>query len=186
MTADQHTPAYLALGAALLLFPAVASDFFPTQTGGYSLIYGMLGLSLMILPGYGGMVSLAQITVAGVAAYVIAISGENTTGVLGFGWVWWIVTPLAITIAAITSALIGWIAVRTEGIYTIMITLAVATAITYFTQQNVELFNGHSGFAGLDAPVVRGGSTGAMRCRASRAQTGRTGRRDSSGWPVVR
>lgn len=153
---DQQIPAYLALGATLLLFPAFASDFFLTQIGGYSLIYGMLALSLMILAGYGGMVSLAQITVAGAAGYVIAIFGQNTTGVLGFGWVWWVVVPLAIAVGAVTSALIGWISVRTEGIYTIMITLAIATATYYFTQQNVELFNGHSGFAGLNAPVFWG------------------------------
>ena len=113
---DQQIPAYLALGATLLLFPAFASDFFLTQIGGYSLIYGMLALSLMILAGYGGMVSLAQITVAGAAGYVIAIFGQNTTGVLGFGWVWWVVVPLAIAVGAVTSALIGWISVRTEGI----------------------------------------------------------------------
>ena len=129
---------------ALLLFPPVASDFFLTQIGAYSLIWGMLALSLMVLAGYGGMVSLAQITVAGVAGYAVAIFGENSSGLMGFGWPWWVVVPLAVALAAVASALIGWIAVRTEGIYTIMITLAIATAAYYFTQQNAELFNGHS------------------------------------------
>jgi branched-chain amino acid transport system permease protein len=152
---DAH-PAYIVLAAVLLLFPAVASDFFLTQIGGYSLIYGMLALSLMLLAGYGGMVSLAQITVAGAAGYVVAIFGSNQTGVMGFGWPWWVVTPLAVAVAAVVSALIGWISVRTEGIYTIMITLAIATATFYFTQQNAELFNGHSGFSGLRAPEFWG------------------------------
>lgn len=146
-------PAYAALGLALLLFPAIASDFFLTQIGGYSLIWGMLALSLMVLAGYGGMVSLAQITVAGVAGYGVAIFGSNATGIVGFGWPWWVVVPVAVALAAGASALIGWVAVRTEGIYTIMITLAIATATYYFTQQNAELFNGHSGFSGLRAPV---------------------------------
>ncbi len=149
---NNTTAAYIFLGAALLVFPMLASDFFLTQIGGYSLIYGMLGLSLMWLAGYGGMVSLAQITVAGAAGYTVAIFGSNQTGVMGFGWPWWVVTPFAIAVAAVVSALIGWISVRTEGIYTIMITLAIATATFYFTQQNVEIFNGHSGFSGLKAP----------------------------------
>jgi branched-chain amino acid transport system permease protein len=144
------------LGLALLLFPAVASDFFLTQIGAYSLIYGMIALSLMLLAGYGGMVSLAQITVAGFAGYAVAIFGVNATGIMGFAWPWWVVAPVAIALAAAASALIGWISVRTEGIYTIMITLAIATATYYFTQQNVELFNGHSGFSGLRAPVFWG------------------------------
>ncbi len=134
----------------------MASDFFLTQIGGYSLIYGMLGLSLMLLAGYGGMCQLAQITVAGIAGYMVAIFGANQTGGLGFGWPWWVVAPLSIAVAAIVSALIGWISVRTEGIYTIMITLAIATATYYFTQQNVEIFNGHSGFSGINAAGVLG------------------------------
>lgn len=153
---SETNPAYFFLAALLLLFPAMASDFFLTQIGGYSLIYGMLALSLMWLAGYGGMVSLAQITVAGVAGYVVAIFGSNQTGVMGFGWPWWVVTPLAVAVASVVSALIGWVSVRTEGIYTIMITLAIATATFYFTQQNAELFNGHSGFSGLNAPVFWG------------------------------
>ncbi|MDQ0313638.1 branched-chain amino acid ABC transporter permease [Amorphus orientalis] len=147
---------HLALGALLLLYPAIASDFFLTQIGGFSLLMGLLGLSLMLLAGYGGMVSLAQITIAGVAAYSVAIFGENNTGVLGLGWPWWLTVPLAVGLAGIVSALIGAISVRTEGIYTIMITLAIATGFYYFTNQNYAIFNGHSGFAGIKAPVFWG------------------------------
>lgn len=147
---------HLVLAVLLLLYPAVASNFFLTQIGGFSLIMGLLGLSLMMLAGYGGMVSLAQITVAGVAAYCIAIFGENNTSVLGFGWPWWLTVPLAVGLAALVSALIGAISVRTEGIYTIMITLAIATGFYYFTNQNYAIFNGHSGFAGIKAPVFWG------------------------------
>ncbi len=142
---DRVGVAHLLLAAFLLVYPAMASDFFLTQIGGYSLVLGMIALSLMLLAGYGGMVSLAQITVAGAAGYVVAILGENNSGVYGFGWPWWIYGPLAIIIASASSALIGWIAVRTEGIYTIMITLAVATACFYFAQQNYALFNGFPG-----------------------------------------
>ena len=127
---------HIILAVALVLYPLVASDFFLTQIGGYSLIFGMLGLSLMLLAGYGGMVSLAQITVAGIAAYAIAILGNNNSSILGFGWPWWLAVPFAVLAAALASALIGWISVRPEGLYTIMITLAIATATYYFAQQN--------------------------------------------------
>lgn len=147
---------HILLAVALLIFPFVASGFFVTQIGAYSLIFGMLGLSLMWLAGYGGMVSLAQITIAGVAGYTIAIFGENNADVHGFGWPWWVLVPFAVLLAALASALVGWISVRTSGIYTIMITLAVATAMFYFTQQNYVLFNGFPGFAGVRAPTVFG------------------------------
>lgn len=148
--------AHLVLAAALVLYPAVASDFFLTQIGGYSLILGMIALSLMLLAGYGGMVSLAQLSVAGMAGYAVAIFGFNNSGVHGFGWPWWIVVPFAVAIAGIVSALIGAISARTEGIYTIMITLAIATAMFYFTQQNYALFNGFPGFNGIRAPEFWG------------------------------
>jgi branched-chain amino acid transport system permease protein len=94
--------------------------------------------------------------VAGFAGYGLAIFGENNTHVLGLGWPWWIGVPFVVLLAALGSALIGWISVRTEGIYTIMITLAIATAFYYFANQNYAIFNGHSGFAGLRAPVIGG------------------------------
>jgi branched-chain amino acid transport system permease protein len=153
---DKIGAGHVILGTALLLYPLVASDFFLTQIAGYSMIFGVLSLSLMLLAGYGGMLSLAQITVAGIAAYAVAILGSNNSSVLGFGWPWWIVVPFAVAAAAMSSALIGWISVRTEGIYTLMITLAIATATFYFAQQNYAIFNGHSGYAGIHAPVFWG------------------------------
>jgi branched-chain amino acid transport system permease protein len=149
-------PVHIALATALILYPAIASEFFLTQIGAYSLIWGMLSLSLMLLAGYGGMVSLAQITSAGIAAYAVAIFGTNNIHIYGFGWPWWVLMPFAVLLAATTSAIIGSISVRTEGIYTIMITLAIAAAFFYFAQQNYALFNGHSGFAGIPAPQVAG------------------------------
>ena len=116
----------------------------------------MIALSLMVLAGYGGMVSMAQLTVAGVAGYAVAILGPNGTGVLGLNWPWEIYVPAAILIAGVVSALIGAISVRTAGIYTIMITLATGTAFFYLAQQNYSLFNGHSGFRGVAPPDVFG------------------------------
>jgi branched-chain amino acid transport system permease protein len=154
--AARFGPAQIALAVALLLYPAVASEFFVAQIGAYSLIWGLLALSMMLLAGYGGMVSLAQITAAGVAAYAVAIFGTNNMNIHGFGWPWWVLVPFAVLLAATVSALIGVISVRTEGIYTIMITLAIAAAFFYFAQQNYTLFNGHSGYAGIPTPQVFG------------------------------
>jgi branched-chain amino acid transport system permease protein len=149
-------PGSAALALALVLFPLVASPFLVFQIGSQALILGMIGLSLMVLAGYGGMVSLAQLSIAGIAGYAVAILGPNSVGVLGLGWPWWVYAPVAILIAGIVAALIGMIAVRTAGIYTIMITLAVSTALFYFAQQNYSVFNGHAGFRGVAPPLVFG------------------------------
>ncbi len=110
----------------------------------------------MLLGGYGGMVSLAQMTVAGIAGYAVAILGQNGSGVMGLGWPVWLAVPVAILLGSLAGALIGLLAVRTAGIYTIMITLAIATAFFYFVRQNYALFNGFNGFHGVEPPRIFG------------------------------
>ncbi len=149
-------PGHVLLAIALLLYPAVASPFFTFQVGAYALIMGTIALSLMVLAGYGGMVSLSQMTVAGIAGYAMAIFGINSSGVMGLGWPWWVAVPVAIAVGSAASALIGMLAVRTAGIYMIMITLAIATAFFYFARQNYALFNGFNGFHGVPAPEFWG------------------------------
>ncbi len=140
----------------LLAYPSFASNFFTYQIGAYSLLLGTVALSLMMLAGYGGMVSLAQLTAAGFAGYLVAIFGDNSVGVMGLGWPWWVTAIVAILAAAVFSALVGAISVRTEGIYTIMITLAIAVAFFYFVRQNYPIFNGFTGFAGVEPPTLFG------------------------------
>ena len=53
---------------ALLVFPFVATPFFTYQIMSQALILGMVALSLTFLGGYGGMISLAQMTVAGITS----------------------------------------------------------------------------------------------------------------------
>jgi branched-chain amino acid transport system permease protein len=135
--------------------PAIASSFLLTQIFGWSYMLGTIALSLMFLAGYGGMVSLAQMTIAGFAGYVVAILGVN--GVPGgMGWPWWLAVPAALILAMVVGAIIGALAVRTAGIYTIMITLAIAAAFFYFANQNYAIFNGHTGVNAVPTPVFLG------------------------------
>jgi branched-chain amino acid transport system permease protein len=147
--------AYGIVAVLLVIYPLVVPNFWAFQIGGQSLFLGVISLSLMFLGGYGGMVSLAQMTIAGVAGYVIAIVGGNSLN-FGLMWPWWAAVPLAIAGGTIVATLIGLISVRTTGIYTIMITIAIAMAFFYLALQNYSLFNGHSGFASVLPPRVFG------------------------------
>jgi len=149
-------PRHLIVLAAVLLYPAVASPFFTYQIGAQSLALGLIALSLTFLGGYGGMVSLAQMTVAGVAGYLVAILGSSHFTAISLGWPWWLAVPLAILGATVFATVVGWLSVRTEGIYTIMITLAIGVAFFYLAQQNYTLFNGFQGFHKVVAPTVAG------------------------------
>jgi branched-chain amino acid transport system permease protein len=152
----QVAPALWLLALFLLILPAFASSFVLIELFGWAMILGMIALSLMFLAGYGGMVSLVQMTVAGCAGYMVAIFGQSAMTEISLGWPWWVVVPVAILIAVIFGTLSGALAVRTEGIYTIMITLAIASAFYYFTHQNYSIFNGFSGFNAVATPQVFG------------------------------
>jgi len=115
----RRTPPLVWLIAFLLLImPLIASNFVLFQIFGWAFILGMIALSLMFLAGYGGMVSLAQMTIAGSAGYMIAIFGDSGIDAISLNWPWWITIPIAIMIATLFGTLCGALAVRTEGIYT--------------------------------------------------------------------
>ena len=149
-------PRHLIVLAAVLLYPFVASPFFTYQIGAQSLAVGLIALSLTFLGGYGGMVSLAQMTVAGVAGYGVAIFGSSSVAAVSLGWPWWLASAFAVFVAVVFAAAVGWLSVRTEGIYTIMITLAVGVAFFYLAQQNYTVFNGFGGLSKVGAPEFVG------------------------------
>ncbi len=152
----QAHPVLWLLALFLLVLPAFANNFVLIEVFGWAMILGMIALSLMFLAGYGGMVSLVQMSVAGCAGYMVAIFGTSVMTDISLGWPWWIGVPLAIVIAVTFGTLSGALAVRTEGIYTIMITLAIASAFYYFTLQNYTIFNGFSGFNAVRTPQAFG------------------------------
>ena len=141
---------------ALLAYPAFASPFFTFQIAGQALALGIIALSLSFLGGYGGMISLAQMTVAGIAGYLVAILGTSASEAISLGWPWFVAVPVAIGVATVVGTLIGWLSVRTEGIYTIMITLAVGVAFQYLALQNYSVFNGFQGHQRVYPPTVLG------------------------------
>lgn len=148
-------PAEWAALVILMLMPALAGDFILVQILCRALILGLIALGLTFLIGFAGIVSLAQMTIAGVAAYAVAILTTSETG-LTWSLPFILAIPVALVLAMAAAVLIGWLAVRTSGIYTIMITLAIAVVFFYFTRQNYAVFNGFTGFPQVLPPTVLG------------------------------
>jgi branched-chain amino acid transport system permease protein len=140
----------------VLLFPFISSPFLTFQVATQSLVLGLIALSLSFLAGYGGMVSLAQMTVAGIAGYGVAVFGTSSSAEISLGWPWWVGVPFAVVVAVVSATVIGWLSVRTEGIYTIMITLAIGVAFYYLVLQNYSVFNGFQGLRELKPPILWG------------------------------
>lgn len=140
----------------LSIYPLIASPFFVYQIGAQTLVLGIIGLSLSFLAGYGGMVSLSQMSIAGIAAYMTAIFGSSSVAQISLGWQPWLAVMFSLLISVVMAVGIGALSIRTEGIRTIMITLAIGVAFFYLTQQNYTLFNGFQGFSGIPSPMVFG------------------------------
>src|SRR5436305_6258070 len=153
---ELNNPAAWTVAAILLIMPLIANGFFLIEIFATTLILGTMALSLMFLAGYGGMVSLMQLTIAGFAAYMVAVFGVSGNANISLGWPWWLAVPTALTLATIFGTLGGALAVRTEGIYTIMITLAIGAAFYYFTNQNWPIFGGHTGINTVATPHFLG------------------------------
>ena len=83
-------PRHVVVLAFLLAYPWFATPFFTFQIGAQALALGLIALSLTFLGGDGGMISLAQMTVAGIAGYMVAIFGTAATDGVSLGWPWWL------------------------------------------------------------------------------------------------
>src|SRR5690625_4471428 len=90
--------------------------------------------------GYGGMVALGHARLMGVGAYALVAWVDA-----GFdsGWIAW---GLGVAVAAVLSLLIGLVALRTRGVYFIMITLAFAEMLYYFAV-SLSTYGGDDGYS---------------------------------------
>jgi len=98
-------PAAWIVAFLLLIMPLIANGFFLIEIFGTTMILGIVALSLMFLAGYGGMVSLMQLTIAGLAGYMTAVLGASGNANISLGWPWWLATPMALALAPSTAVM---------------------------------------------------------------------------------
>lgn len=124
--------------AILVLFPLVASTFY-LQLGAKIMIMAIFALSLDLLVGHAGMVSLGHAAYFGVAAYALALISPKYEAAN-----FWLTLPLAMAAAALAALVIGALVVRTAGVYFIMVTLAFAQMI-YAVFHDTRIAGGSDG-----------------------------------------
>ena len=139
----------LALAA---LAPLIFSDYWLGALLTQTLFLGIVASSLIFLSAYGGMVSLAQVALYGIAGFVLGnvVTNGNTKG-LNLGWNPWLAVVLAIAITVLVAVLFGLLASRSVGIYFLMITLTFGVIANLFFGQ-VTTFSGFGGISGIPAP----------------------------------
>lgn len=127
----------LALGAlALAAFPLVpleAADFY-LQMLTQMMILAIFAMSLDLLQGVSGLVSLGHAAYFGLAGYALAFLTPADAPIA----LWWSL-PLAAGGAGLAALVIGFFVVRTHGIYFIMVTMAFAQMVFFLFFDNKAL-----------------------------------------------
>ena len=118
---------------ALIAFPFVGQDFY-IQMVTRMMILAIFAMSLDLLQGITGLVSLGHAAYFGFAGYVLAFLSPADAPAS-----WFITLPLAILTSALLALLIGFFVVRTQGIYFIMVTMAFAQMVYFLFFDNKEL-----------------------------------------------
>src|SRR6266849_27062 len=138
---------YVALLVGLLALPLLV----PTYLGDIALvfIYGLCGLSLMVLAGYTGLVSLGHAAFLGIGAYAHVYFAQD----LGLPWV--VSVALAAAVTAAAGVLVGLPALRMTGVYLTIATLAFALIIQEVLTRWERVTGGLRGKA-VEKPVIFG------------------------------
>jgi branched-chain amino acid transport system permease protein len=142
----------IAILVIALLAPLVLSEYWIAALLTQMLILGVVAASLIFLSAYGGMVSLAQVAIYGVAGFALGnlTTNGNTKG-LNLGWAEVPGIAVAILIALAIAFIFGALASRSYGIYFLMITL-VFSVIANLVFGQVTNISGFGGISGIPIP----------------------------------
>lgn len=106
----------------VLVFPWATSTG-TTNRAGYTAILGIAIVSLVVLTGWAGQVSLGQFALVGIGA----ILGGAATSRMGISF--WLALPLGAALTAVVAVLIGLPALRIKGLFLAVTTFAFAFAV---------------------------------------------------------
>lgn len=136
-----------------------------------TLIAAIIMLSMVVITGYVGQISLAQLSLAGVSAFFMArmmadgsTTPSNPFPVSGLGLPWPIAATLGVIVAVIVGVLLGLPALRIRGVQLAVVTIAFAISLQTLYLDNDQLTGLRAGApARVSTPTFFGidiGSTG--------------------------
>ncbi|MDB5899475.1 MAG: Inner-rane translocator [Ramlibacter sp.] len=135
--------------AAVLLFLLVFPLLMPYAALAVNiLVFGLYAVGFNLLFGYTGLLSFGHAAFLGTGGYLAGIAIVH----MGLPW------PVAIAVGVASSALvglvIGWLAIRTRGIYFSMVTLALGQIVYYAFYKAERWTGGENGLRGVRVDPV--------------------------------
>jgi len=135
----------LAILAALALLPLIISGYQTTLVT-QMLIFAGLAMSIDILAGYAGRTSLGHGAIFGMATYVVLYYVTVAGGSL------WVGILLAIFASTATAVVFGLLAIRTSGVYFLLLTLALGMIVWGASLRWTSVTGGENGIRGTIRP----------------------------------
>ncbi len=134
-----------AVAGLTVALPYVVSSFYVNMAT-QMLFFGLFALSINLIAGYGGMVTLGQAGVLGIAGYGLGIFYTSYELPLAAS------ALLAIISTIVVALFFGLLLVRASGVYFLMITLAQGMVVWGVAQRLTTLTGGDNGLRGIDRP----------------------------------
>jgi branched-chain amino acid transport system permease protein len=134
---------------AMIAFPFLVGDY-PRALTAEIYIFAIFAMSLDLLLGFTGLMSLGHAAFFGLGAYAVAILGTLV------GANAWLALAAGIFIAALGAALIGFFCVRLSGIPFLMLTLAFSQLVFSVALKWRDVTGGSDGMAIPDKPSIFG------------------------------
>jgi len=142
------------IGLAILLIALCAVPYLVSAYGlsimTEILIFSVFALSLNILVGYTGLVSLGHAAYFGVGAYTASLMAIHFSNNL------FLTLICALIISAIVAFIIGFFCSRVSGFYFLMLTLAFSQMIYGLVYRWGKLTGGDNGLSGVPRPALLG------------------------------
>ena len=138
---------YALLTVIVLALPLLLSRYYIGEIT-WVFIYGICGVSLMVLVGYTGLISLGHAAFLGIGAYAHAY-------LLQHGVPWAASVTIAVLITTACGVIVGLPALRMTGIYLAIATLAFAVIIQEVFTRWESVTGGFAGLA-VDKPMIFG------------------------------
>jgi branched-chain amino acid transport system permease protein len=136
----------LAIAAVVFVYlPYLVGPFY-VSLATQALFFGLFALSINLISGYGGMITLGHAALMGVAGYGLAILAVNE------GWSLPAAIAGALVATVVVSAFFALLLVRTRGTYFVMVTLAEGMVVWGIALRWQELTGGENGIPGVPKP----------------------------------
>jgi branched-chain amino acid transport system permease protein len=137
---------YVIVCIILIVLPDFLSSYFLSMLTKI-LIFATFAISLDLILGYTGLMSLGHATFLGVAGYTMGIL------MLKYGMSnFWVLIPLSVLASGIVATIVGYISLRVSGVYFMLVTFAFGQLFSVIASQWRPVTGGSDGLVGISYP----------------------------------